>query len=47
MSQKNKIRQARCAEREEKQAKQVITWIFVVLVVFALAFLGVFMVQGM
>ena len=26
MSQKNKLRQARRAEREEKQAKQVITW---------------------
>ena len=47
MSQKNKLRQAKRAEREEKQAKRVITWLFAVLVFFALAFLGVFMFQSM
>ena len=47
MSQKNKIRQASRAERAEKHANHVLPWLSFVLVVFALAFLGVFMVQGM
>ena len=39
MSQKNKMRQARREANQEKQAKKVITWIFVALIILALVFL--------
>lgn len=39
MSQKNKMRQARREANQEKQAKKVITWIFVALILLALVFL--------
>ena len=39
MSQKNKMRQARREANQEKQAKKVITWIFVALTILALVFL--------
>lgn len=39
MSQKNKMRQAQREANQEKQAKKVITWIFVALIILALVFL--------
>ncbi len=42
MSQKSKIRKAKREAEQEKQAKKVITWIFVALVILALAFIAVF-----
>ncbi len=39
MSQKSKIRHAQREANQEKQAKRVITWIFVALIVLAVVFL--------
>ncbi len=45
MSQKSKVRHAQREAQQEKQAKKVITWIFAALVVLALAFLVVAMMD--
>lgn len=45
MSQRSKVRHARRDAQEEKQAKKVVTWIFVVLIVLALVFIGAAMVM--
>ena len=45
MSQKSKVRHAQREAQQEKQAKKVITWIFTALVVLALAFLVVAMMD--
>lgn len=39
MSQKSKIRHAQREANQEKQAKRVVTWIFVALIVLAVVFL--------
>ena len=45
MSNNNKLRRARREAEQEKQAKSVITWIIVALLVLAFAFLGFYMIM--
>ena len=45
MSQKSKVRHAQREAQQEKQARKVITWIFAALVVLAVAFLVVAMMD--
>ncbi len=45
MSQKSKVRHANREAQQEKQARKVITWIFAALVVLAVAFLVVAMMD--
>ena len=45
MSQKSKVRHANREAQQEKQARKVITWIFASLVVLAVAFLVVAMMD--
>ena len=47
MSEKSKIRRAKRDARQEKQANLVITWIFAALILFALLFVIIYMVQQM
>ena len=47
MSEKSKIRRAKRDARQEKQANSVITWIFAALILFALLFVIIYMVQQM
>lgn len=47
MSEKSKIRRAKREARQEKQANMVITWIFAALVLFALLFIIIYMIQQM
>ncbi len=45
MNQKSKARHAHQEAQQEKQAKKVITWIFAVLIVLAVVFLAMAMME--
>ncbi|MDO4161180.1 MAG: hypothetical protein Q4D41_12045 [Prevotellaceae bacterium] len=45
MSKNSKIRRAKREAMQEKQAKTVVTWIFAALIIFAILFLIVFMMN--
>lgn len=47
MSQNRKLRRARREAEEEKQGKKVVTWIFATLVIFAVIYLVVLMINQM